>query len=186
MGTLSFCLCLLLMFYTVETLERERSTQLAAIAYATPIPSGSLFLGKGIAMFVVGATITLAVALAGMIVLLIQQKVGLEVRPFLLVWGLLLVPTVVVWTALVMAIHAITGNRYTTYALALAVLCFTGYRALTNQINWVGNWPLWGAVRWSDISILELDRRALVLSRLLAASTAVFLVALTLRFFPPP
>ena len=183
MGTLTVCLCLLLLFYTVEALERERSTRLAEIAYATPIRSGSLFLGKGIAMIAVALAIILAVALAGVIVLVIQRKVGLELRPLLLVWGLLLTPTIIVWIGLVMAIHAITQNRYTTYALSLAVICFTGYRALTNQINWVGNWPLWGAVRWSDISVLELDRTAVVLSRTLAVGLAVFLVVLTLALF---
>ena len=33
------------------------------------------------------------------------------------------------------------------------------------------------AVRWSDISVLELDRKALFLSRVFAVSLAVFLVA---------
>ena len=183
MGILATCLCLLLLFYTVEALERERATRLAAIAYATPIRTGSLFLGKAVALVAVAMTITLTVAVAGVITLLIQGKVGLEVRPFFLIWGLLLAPTVLVWTALVMALHTITQNRYTTYALGLAVICFTGYRLLTNQINWVGNWPLWDAVSWSDISVLELDRRAMVLSRLLAVGTAVFLVVLTLALF---
>ncbi len=131
----------------------------------------------------VALTIAAATALGGVIVLLIQQKVGVELRPFLLVWGLLLMPTVLVWIGLVMALHAITQSRYTTYAVGLAVLWFTGYRLLTNQINWVGNWPLWSAVRWSDISVLELDRTALILSRLFATSLAVFLVVLTLAFF---
>ena len=67
-----------------------------------------------------------------------------------------------------MASLSLTQNRYTTYALCLAVLIFTGYRLLTDKINWVGNWPLWDAVAWSDISVLELDRAALVLNRLLA------------------
>jgi ABC-2 type transport system permease protein len=183
MGILATCLCLLLLFYTVESLERERSTRLAAIVYATPIRTSSLFLGKGMAMIAVGLAIIVTVALAGVIALLVQWKVGLEIRPFLLVWGLLLIPTVVVWTALVMVVHTATQNRYTTYALCLAVLCFTGYRALTNQINWVGNWPLWNAVRWSDISVLELDRTAMVLSRVLALGLAVFLVVLTLALF---
>jgi ABC-type transport system involved in multi-copper enzyme maturation permease subunit len=182
-GTLATCLCLLLMFYTVESLERERSSRLAAIAFATPIRSASLFLGKSVAMIVVGLSITLAVAIAGVLVLLFQWKAGFELRPFLLVWGLLLAPTVIVWTAVVLAIHTIVQNRYTTYALCLAILCFTGYRALTNQINWVGNWPLWQAVRWSDISVLELDRNALILSRVFAVSTAIFLVVLTLTCF---
>jgi ABC-2 type transport system permease protein len=183
MGTLTVCLCLLLLFYMVEALERERSTRLAAIAYATPIRSGSLFLGKGLAMLTVATVIVLAVALAGVIAIMIQRKVGLELRPFLLVWGLLLTPTVMLWLGLVMVLHAITQNRYTTYALCLAVLCMTGYYALANQINWVFNWPLWSAVRWSDISILEFDRRALILSRSLAITLAVFMIVLTLALF---
>ncbi len=183
MGTLVTCLCLLLLFYTVEALERERSTRLAAIAYATPIRTGSLFLGKAIAMTVVGLAIMLAVGLAGIIVLLVQGTVGFDPRPFLLIWGALVLPTVFLWTALVMTVHTVTQNRYTTYALCLAALYFTGYRALTNQINWVGNWPLWSAIKWSDISVLEVDRPALVLSRILAVSTAVLLIALTLALF---
>ena len=35
----------------------------------------------------------------------------------------------------------------------------------------------------SDISVLELDRKALVLSRVLAVGLAVFFAGLTLRFF---
>ena len=88
-----------------------------------------------------------------------------------------MVPTILVWIGLVLVVHTITQNRYTTYALSLAVLAFTGYRLLTNQINWVGNWPLWSAVRWSDISVFEFDRKALYLSRLFAVSLAMFLAA---------
>jgi len=183
MESLSYCLCLLLLFYTVESLERERSTRLAAMAHATSIRTESLLIGKSVALLAVSLAIVSAVVIAGIITILIQHKVGLEIRPFLLVWGLLLAPTVLLWTTFVMAVHTITQNRYTTYALGLAVLIFTGYRLLTNQINWVGNWALWSAVRWSDISILELDRRALLLSRLFAVSLAIFFLVLTLRTF---
>ncbi|MGO9466096.1 MAG: ABC transporter permease/M1 family aminopeptidase [Isosphaeraceae bacterium] len=183
LGALTTCLCLLLLFYTVESLERERSTRLAAIVHATPIRTESLLIGKSIALLAVSLAIASAVLIAGIITILIQHKVGLEIRPFLLVWGLLLAPTVLLWTTFVIAVHTITQNRYTTYALGLAVLIFTGYRLQTNQINWVGNWPLWSAVHWSDISILELDRRALILSRLFAVSLAVFFSVLTLRAF---
>jgi ABC-type transport system involved in multi-copper enzyme maturation permease subunit len=183
MSVLTSCLCLLLLFYTVEALERERSTRLAAVAHATPIRTGSLLLGKGIALAVLSLLIVLAVAIAGFITILIQGKVGLEIRPYFLVWGLLLAPTALLWTMFVMGVHTITQNRYTTYALSLAVLIFTGYRALTNAINWGGNWPLWSAFRWSDISILELDRRALLLSRLFAVTAALFFLVWTVRAF---
>ncbi len=57
---LTFALCLLLMFYTVESLRRERSTRLDAIAYATPVRTSALILGKAIANGVVAAATLLA------------------------------------------------------------------------------------------------------------------------------
>ena len=65
MGTLMTCVCLLLLFYAVESLERERSTRLAAIAYATPIRTGSLLLGKSVALATVALTIAAATPWAG-------------------------------------------------------------------------------------------------------------------------
>ena len=87
--------------------------------------------------------------------------------PFVLVWGLLLVPTVWAWTAFVMATLSLTRNRYTTYAVCLAALIYTGYRLGSGKMTWVGNWPLFGAVEWSDISVLEFDRAALWLNRVI-------------------
>jgi ABC-2 type transport system permease protein len=182
MGPLITCVCLLLLFYAVETLERERSTRLAAIAFATPIRGGSLLLGKSIALAVVALAVVMALGLAGLIALGIQQKVGVQFQPFFLYWGLLLGPSILAWTGFVILVQTITQNRYTTYALALPLLYFTGYRLLTNQINWVGNWPLWSAVQASDISTLELDRRAIVLSRVLALGMTALFAAMTLRF----
>ena len=74
MGALTTCVCLLLLFYAVESLERERSTRLAAIAFATPIRTGSLLLGKGIALLAVALAIAAATALGGIIALLIQAQ----------------------------------------------------------------------------------------------------------------
>jgi hypothetical protein len=84
---------------------------------------------------------------------------------------------------MVIAVQSIMRNRYTTYAAALGVILFTGFRLLSREINWLGNWPLWDAVRWSDISVLELDRLALTLSRTFALGTALLFLALALRFF---
>jgi hypothetical protein len=183
MGPLTTCLCLLLLFYAVEALERERSTRLAAIVYVTPIGTGPLLLGKVGALAVVALATVVAVALGGIIAILVQQEVSLDVRPFVLYWSLIVLPTLLAWIAFVMAVQALTQNRYTTYALGLAVLYFTGYRLGTGQINWAGNWPMWDAVRGSDMSVLELDRRALVLSRVMAVGLAVFLALLTIRSF---
>ncbi len=183
MGTLTTCSCLLLLFYTVESLERERSTRLAAIAFATPIRTGSLLLGKLVALGALAVAIVAAVGVGGIVVILIQGEVGVSLRPMLLYWGLLLLPTILLCIAFVTAVHRLTQSRYATYALALGVIYFTGYRLGTDQVNWVGNWPLWSAIRESDMSVLELDRRALVLNRVMALGLAAFFTALAVRFY---
>ena len=37
---------LLFLFYTVESLERERTTGFAPLFYATPVPTGAVVAGK--------------------------------------------------------------------------------------------------------------------------------------------
>lgn len=176
-GVLSFLLVFLLMFYTVESIERDMGSGSAPILYATPIPTASILFGKALANSVVGVFMVVATFLGCTIALLIQGKVGLDLGPFLLVWGLLLVPTFLVWTSFILAVRAITGQRYATYGIGLAVVAFTGYKLILGEVNWVGNWPLWGALAWSDMGAFQLDTRALLLNRLMALGlTALFTV----------
>src|SRR5207245_3305762 len=48
MNTVTLLVCLLLLFYTVESLERERLTRLASVYYATPLRAASVVLGKSL------------------------------------------------------------------------------------------------------------------------------------------
>ncbi|HVT14824.1 MAG TPA: M1 family aminopeptidase [Thermoanaerobaculia bacterium] len=182
-GFLSVLVPLLLMFYVVESVERDRSTGLAAISHAAPTRTVSLLAGKAVANSAVGLLVVAAVFVGCVIALLVQGTVRFEMWPFVLVWGLLLVPTFLVWTAFVAAVQALFGQRYVTYGVGLAVLAFTGYRLFTNRMNWVGNWPLWRALQWSDLGAFEIDRQALWLSRLMALGAAAFFTALAVRVF---
>jgi ABC-2 type transport system permease protein len=184
MNTLTLLVCLLLLFYTVESLLREQHTRLASIHYATPVRSTAILFGKCLANSLVAIVIIIAAFLGCAIVLLIQGKAPILVGPFLLIWGAILSVTFLGWTAFIAAVLAITRNRYTTYAIALGALAFSGYRQFTNQMNWVGNWDLWSALRWSDMALFELDLSALILNRLLVLGLAIFFTALAVRFFP--
>ncbi|HYG64077.1 MAG TPA: M1 family aminopeptidase [Thermoanaerobaculia bacterium] len=184
MGPLSAMLSLLLMFYTVESIERDGATGLSAIAYTSPVPTSALLFGKVLANSAV-AVLALVATYAGCAIAILAQgeEVGPNPGPFLLVWGLLLLPTFLVWTAFVVAVRAVTGQRFATYGICLAALVFTGYRAVTGGMSWVGNWPLWANLSWSDMGPFELDRRALLLNRLMFLGLAALLVVLAVRVF---
>ncbi|HET6349349.1 MAG TPA: M1 family aminopeptidase [Candidatus Krumholzibacteria bacterium] len=175
--------CLLLMFYTIESLERERSTGFAQILYATPLRTGAFLMGKAVANGMVALVVLAASLLACVIAILVQHTVTPTLVPFLKVWGLLLIPTFLAWSAFVVAAYAATGNRYGAYAVSLGAMMYTGYKALTGGISWAGNWPLFGAMRWSDLGFFENDRMALMLNRVGVLGLAVFFFVLAVRLF---
>ncbi|HEY3216801.1 MAG TPA: ABC-2 transporter permease, partial [Candidatus Eisenbacteria bacterium] len=183
MNTLTLLVCMLILFYTTESLQREKSSGLASIHYATPLRTTSLLLGKCLTNTVLGLAVVLTTLVGCAIVLLIQGQVAFGLGPFALTWGLLLTPTFLLWTAFVCAAFAITGNRYGTYVLGFGAMALTGFFQARGKMSWTFNWDLWSAVRWSDISVFELDRVALVLNRAMALGLAVFFVALTVRLF---
>ena len=184
MQALTIYLCFLLMFYMVESLRRERGTGIDSIYYATPVKTLSLLSGKAFANTVVAGVILFACWIGCAAVLVLQGTVEPRLEPFLLVWGLLLLPTFFGWSALVAALYSITRNRYTTYAISLGLMAYTGFKQFKGEMSWVGNWTLWNTVQWTDMGPLELNRDALILNRALVLLAGVFFTILAVRFFP--
>ncbi len=181
MNTLTLCTLLLLLFYTVESLDRENATRLGQIYASTPVRTAAILFGKSLANCFVGLTILLAAGLGAVIVMLAQNRVTITPLPFVIVWGLLLVPTLLFWTAIVMALFAVLRNKYATYGLALAVLIGTGILQMRGKMNWVWNWNLWSAALWSDLGTLEPNAWPLFLNRLLYLGATVFFLAFAVR-----
>lgn len=182
-NSLSLMICLLLLFYTVESLERERASGLFSISYATPVKTASLLFGKTLANSLVGVLAIFATFIAVTVALLIQGTVPFRFSPFALVWGLLLFPTFLLWTSFVTAVQGVFARRYLTYGLGLGVVALMGYLQVTGHMNWVGNWWLWESLQWTDMGLFELDRKALVLSRLTALGMTALFIAVAVQGF---
>lgn len=183
MNTLTLLICMLILFYTTESLQREGSTSIGPIAYATPVGTASMLLGKALANALLGAAIVVAALVGCAIVLAIQHTVPFSLGPFAIVWGLLLMPTFLVWTAFVSCVFAVSGNRYATYALGLGAMSLTGWLQMRGKMNWVGNWDLWSATRWSDVAPFQFDALPLTLNRIFVLGLTALFVAVTLRAF---
>ena len=184
MNTLTLLVCFLLLFYTVESIGREWHTGLAPMYYATPARTAAVLTGKAVANSLVGAAILIAAYVSAALVMWFQGKVSPDIGPFVLVWGFLLVPTFLLWSTFVTFAWALTRNRYSAYALGLAVLAYTGWKQFRGEMNWVGNWNLWNAATWTDFGGLDPNTYALALNRGFWLAVAAFLVVLTVRIFP--
>ena len=107
-GLPDLALGLLFLFYTVESLERERShgdrPGLPRDARPAPAPSSPARSLANLAVLGVALLGTFAGRAPGRCEE--QGKVAFDLRPFLLVWGLLLTPTMIVWITFVAALHS--------------------------------------------------------------------------------
>ena len=121
MNTLTLLLAFMLLFYMVESLERERSVRLAPIHHSTSTPSSAVLFGKAFANSLVGIVVVGLAFLGAVITQLIGGKTPIQLRPFFVTWGLLVVPTFIVWTSFVAAVHSISRNRYTCTQSALVL-----------------------------------------------------------------
>ena len=186
-NTLSLLVCILLLFYTVESLGKERAHRLAEIYRATPAGTGAMLLGKTAGNVVVAALVLGTALIASGAIIAVRQLLGepagFALWPFVAAWGGVMVPTFVFWTAFVTAAFALFRNRYLVYGLGLAILIYTVYRMNVGEaLSWVTNWIAWNSIQWSDLGTFSLHGRALLLNRLLYLSLVPLLLVLALRW----
>ncbi len=157
----------LLLFYGVESVQREATTRFRALLYASPAPTAAILLAKGLANGLLLVVILGAGLVACLITLAGPSGSGVSIMPFLLVWVAILGPTFYMWFTLVMAVMSATGSRYATYAVGLSMLAATVYLLATGTMTWRVNWSLWGTLRWTDMGIFPLNGPALLANRIL-------------------
>jgi ABC-2 type transport system permease protein len=181
--TLSIVGCLMLMFHIVEALDRPRRLGLHPLIASTPARDVAILFSPWLSGALLLSTTLAACAGVAAMMQALQRTVPIDLMPFVLVWGLLLGPTFLAWAAFVTATFAVTRSRSATCVVGIAALMGTGALLLSGGMTWLTNWPLWGALRWSDMGLFELDREALVLNRLVALGAALGLSGLAVASF---
>ena len=185
---MSIMLCLLLLFYTVESLHKERSRRMHEIFTSAPVGTGAILFGKALGNSVMAAFILAAALLvnAGMIVH--QQVTGgtpvsFELWPFAAVWGAVLLPTFIFWTALITALFSLFRNRYVVYGAGMAVLIYTIFNREVEGLSWLINWIGIDVLVWTDLGAFALHGYPLLLNRLLYLSLVPLLIVLSVHWF---
>lgn len=70
--------------------------------------------------------------------------IPLDLPAVLLILGVLIAPTIIVWTSFVTLLMAVFGNRFLVYGAALAALIATGLANSFGWLNWLTSWYLGG------------------------------------------
>jgi ABC-type transport system involved in multi-copper enzyme maturation permease subunit len=133
-------------FYTGESMHRDREIKTEPVLWSLPVPNSILILSK------VLTTTSLAVGLlvmVGLISLTIQIARGhwpLEVFPYLVTYAVILLPTIILTTAAAIALNVLLRDKYLSYVVSIATGAGLIYLYNLGYNHWLYNpalYQLW-------------------------------------------
>ena len=101
-----------------------------------------------------------------------------------MLWGVLLLPTFLLWTSFLGLMLAVTRNRAAVYGIGLAALIATIYFQFKGDMSWPFNWWLFNPEPWTDLGAFQYNRVAILLNRVEMLGFALLFTWLAVRFFP--
>jgi len=175
----TFCTCILALFYGTDALERDRSARVESFIFGSPLSLSAWLVGKALACAAAGLMVVASTFVGMCGAMAWQMQVWPQAWPLVCIWGLLLLPTFLFWSSFVSLTRAFTPNRAAALGVGFAFMAFTFWLNMKGYTNWANNWSLIGQnVVWSDISQFEMQRTAIVWNRIGTVFAAIFLLTL--------
>jgi ABC-type transport system involved in multi-copper enzyme maturation permease subunit len=120
-NTLLLFLFAVAVFYTGESMHRDRETRIEPMLWSTPTHDFALLVSKFAATLLLSLSL---VALVGVTAAAIQMYKGhapFEPQKYLATYAVILVPSVIFMTAASVALNVLLRDKYLTYAVSLAL-----------------------------------------------------------------
>jgi len=167
----------MIVFYTGEAMHRDREVKIEPVVWSTPAPNIVLLLSKFLGTVVLALSLVVGVGLTATVIQLVRGHTPVDFSAYLLVYGVVLVPGVLLVTAFVVALNILLRNKYLAYVLAIGTSAGLFYLYSTGHNHWLYN-PLLHQL-WT---YPDLTNQTILISRLYFLTlTAAFLMLALLR-----
>ncbi|HEV7906426.1 MAG TPA: ABC transporter permease [Pyrinomonadaceae bacterium] len=107
-------------FYTGEAMHRDREVKVEPLLWSAPAPSYVLLLSKFLATVLLGLALSALVALVSLALQIYKGRAPFEITPYLLVYTVILVPSVIFIAAASVLLNVALRDKYLAYAVSIA------------------------------------------------------------------
>jgi ABC-type transport system involved in multi-copper enzyme maturation permease subunit len=108
-------------FYTGEALHRDAEVKVEPLLWSAPAPNYVSLLSKFLSPVLLGLALIALVALASLVVQIYRGHAPFEITPYLLVYSVILIPSVVFIAAASVLLNVAARDKYLAYALSIAI-----------------------------------------------------------------
>jgi ABC-type transport system involved in multi-copper enzyme maturation permease subunit len=171
-------------FFIGETIYREREEGLADTLHAYPVPEMAIIGGKVIANLVLCAGLVAVAFLTAIAYQLIHRGGPVDLRPFLVIFGFYLAPTVLLMVTLAAALSIAARSKPGGYALFLAAGGGLVWAFVRGHRHWLYNLPGLNLTTYSDMVGIGPLRTEVVMQRFYVVAIAGLLFCIAVALYP--
>jgi ABC-type transport system involved in multi-copper enzyme maturation permease subunit len=172
-----------IVFFTGEAIHRDREMRVEDMLWVQPAPDWTFLLSKFASSFVLSLTLIILSFLTAVAVQLIKGLSPVEISPYLIIYSVILLPSVAFMIAAAIALNVLLRNKYLAHATGIAAGGGLLYLLQQGYANWLYNPVLYGLWAYSDMTGLEPYQRGIMLHRIYWGAITVGLLSLAHAFF---
>ncbi|HEX6284527.1 MAG TPA: hypothetical protein VFZ71_06615 [Pyrinomonadaceae bacterium] len=169
----------LIVFFTGEAMHRDREMKVQPIVWSMPAPNSVFLLSKCFATVLLALSLVTFVGLLGIVIQVVRGHTPVDLSAYFVIYGVVVVPSVLFMTSLVLFLNALLRNKYVTYVAAVA----TGAGLLYLYNNGYNHW-LYNPVLYRLWTYSDLTSTTILSYRLYTLALAAVLLGLAHLFFP--
>ena len=144
-------------FYAGEAMYRDRELRIEPVLWVMPVPNNVLLLSKFLATLALTCSLLVSVGLLAIVVQLLRGHTPIDLSAFLLIYGVILLPTVIFMTGMSVALNVLLRNKYLAYFVTIGAGAGLFYLYSNGYNGWLYNPSLlylWSYADLTSASIL--------------------------------
>lgn len=170
-------------FYTGESIHRDRETRIEPVLWSTPAPNFALLCSKFAATLLLSLSLITLVGFVAVGIQIYKGHAPLRLQDYLSTYALISLPSVIFMTAAAIALNVLLRDKYLTYAASLGLGGAFYYLAGQGYQHPLYNPLLSG--RWTPFDLVNGggNLKLILIHRVYCLALSILLLALALLCF---
>jgi ABC-type transport system involved in multi-copper enzyme maturation permease subunit len=142
----------LIVFYSGETIHRDRELKIEPVIWSAPAPNSVLLLSKWLAMTLLALAVVIVGSLTTILAQLFRGLTPIDFAAYSNIAGVLVVPGIFFLTAFVVALNVLLRNKYLTYVVAVGTGAGLLYLYNVGYNHWLYNPLFYRLWKYADLT----------------------------------
>jgi ABC-type transport system involved in multi-copper enzyme maturation permease subunit len=139
-------------FYTGEAMHRDREVRIEPFLWTTPVSNSVLILSKFLSTLLLLFALIVSVGIAAVAIQIIRQHTPVDLVAYLKVYGLILLPSAFILTAISLAGNVVLRNKYVFYVVSIGTAAGLFYLYSNGHNHWLYNPVLYRLWSYADLA----------------------------------